>query len=181
MTTQMKQPVDKKFIVVSKTDAARRQMETACKLFFRDQDPVSIHTLASAAYGIMLGMCKKRTLISPPLKSTAFIKQGKEKEFMDIMNKAENFFKHGSSDANEQLKYNPEASTYYLFDSIRIYSELTGERTALMKAFQVWFQVRHPNYFDQSQILAITKQLNLNPADKVFFLDLAANIDATVF
>jgi hypothetical protein len=37
-------------IVVTKLDAARRQLRTAIHLWFNDGDPVSIHALAFAAY-----------------------------------------------------------------------------------------------------------------------------------
>src|SRR4051812_2812006 len=39
-------------IPVSKLDAARRQLQTAVKLWFHDDDPVSIHTLLMAAHEI---------------------------------------------------------------------------------------------------------------------------------
>jgi len=37
-------------IKVSKLDAARRQLETAIRLYFSEADPISIHALMSAAY-----------------------------------------------------------------------------------------------------------------------------------
>src|SRR5438128_1514480 len=40
-------------IQVTKLDAVRRQLETAIILWFHDGDPVSIHTLAAAAYQII--------------------------------------------------------------------------------------------------------------------------------
>jgi hypothetical protein len=40
-------------IVVTKLDAARRQLKTAIKLWFEDGDPVAIHTLIVAAYEII--------------------------------------------------------------------------------------------------------------------------------
>ena len=41
---------------VTEIDAARRQLETAVVLYFREEDPVSIHTLACAAYEILLSL-----------------------------------------------------------------------------------------------------------------------------
>jgi hypothetical protein len=38
---------------VSKLDAARRQLETAVRLYFCEGDPVSMHTLTSAAYQVL--------------------------------------------------------------------------------------------------------------------------------
>jgi hypothetical protein len=45
---------------VSKTDAAKRQLETAIRLWFFSADPVSIHTLAAAAHQILHDLGKKR-------------------------------------------------------------------------------------------------------------------------
>jgi hypothetical protein len=36
--------------IITKLDAARRQLETAIKLYFDEGDPGSIQTLCSAAY-----------------------------------------------------------------------------------------------------------------------------------
>jgi len=37
---------------ISKLDAAKRQLETAIRLYFNEADPVSVHTLAGAAHTI---------------------------------------------------------------------------------------------------------------------------------
>lgn len=40
-------------IQISKLEAAKRQRDTAIKMWFADGDPVSIHTLAAAAHQII--------------------------------------------------------------------------------------------------------------------------------
>ena len=47
-------------IIVAKLDAAKRQLETAIRLYFSNGDPISIHTLAGAAYNIVWDVNKKR-------------------------------------------------------------------------------------------------------------------------
>jgi len=49
-----------KGIMISKLDAARRQLATAITLWFEDRDPVSIHTLVFAAYEIIHAVSKQR-------------------------------------------------------------------------------------------------------------------------
>lgn len=44
---------------VAKLDAAKRQLETAIRLYFASADPVSIHTLTAAAYQLLLDLNKK--------------------------------------------------------------------------------------------------------------------------
>jgi hypothetical protein len=46
-------------IKVSKIDASRRQLDCAIDLWFRDGDPVSIHTLVSAAFEIIQDLNSK--------------------------------------------------------------------------------------------------------------------------
>lgn len=49
----------KKKLKISKLDAAKRQLETAIRLYFNSADPVSIHTLACAAHSIISDLNKK--------------------------------------------------------------------------------------------------------------------------
>ena len=49
-------------MIISKLDAAKRQLEMAIKLYFNDDDPISIHTLASASEEILM-----KLLIQPKL------------------------------------------------------------------------------------------------------------------
>ena len=46
-------------IEVSKLDAARRQLETAIRLFFYDGDFVSTHTLAAAAFNVLNDLSRR--------------------------------------------------------------------------------------------------------------------------
>src|SRR5271165_3353782 len=53
-------PVIPVILTITKFEAARRQLGTAIVLWFSDDDPVSIHTLACAAYEIIHKLTKKR-------------------------------------------------------------------------------------------------------------------------
>lgn len=46
-------------ISVTKLDAARRQLETAERLWFLEDDPASIHTLAAAAHRVVHDIAEK--------------------------------------------------------------------------------------------------------------------------
>ena len=45
---------------LTKLDAARRQLETAVRLYFHEGDPVSTHTLAAAAYNVLRALNKRQ-------------------------------------------------------------------------------------------------------------------------
>ena len=88
--------MDKK-LKISKLDAAKRQIETAIRLYFGMGDPVSTHTLISAAYNVIRDINKKRGGKKLIMKDgfMEYIKEGHEREVWQLINKAENFF--GSS------------------------------------------------------------------------------------
>ena len=47
-------------VVVDKLDAAGRQIDCAIRLFLNDEDPVALHTLTSAAHGIVYDLARQR-------------------------------------------------------------------------------------------------------------------------
>jgi hypothetical protein len=51
--------MDRRKIKISKLEAARRQVETAIRIYFANGDPVSIHTLAAASLQILVDLDKK--------------------------------------------------------------------------------------------------------------------------
>jgi len=57
-------------LTISKLDAAKRQLETVIRLYFVHGDPVSIHTLTSAAYNVIRDVNKKRGGGSTPHKGS---------------------------------------------------------------------------------------------------------------
>src|SRR5205814_1397104 len=74
--------MDKTFtkIPITKLEAARRQIETAITLWFSESDPVSIHTLVSAAHRLVYDINSK-SLGLPMLGDTTNIRPGREKEY----------------------------------------------------------------------------------------------------
>ena len=134
---------------ISKLDAARRQLETAIRLYFSQCDPVSIHTLISAAYNVLRDINKKlggdKLLMKDGLIER--VKEGHEKEAWQLINKAENFFKHADKDHEEILEFNPNLSEYLMWEACAIYVELTSESPPLFKLYHSWFIAHHQNLF----------------------------------
>jgi hypothetical protein len=104
-------------IRVSKLNAAQRQLRTAISLWFEDGDPVSIHTLAFAAYEIFHCVSEhcdpnRRDL----LFDTLHIKDEHRKRWLAIVKKKANFFKHGDRDPEAMIDFSPElAETFILY------------------------------------------------------------------
>jgi hypothetical protein len=136
-------------VTVTKLQAARRQLETALDLYFNEKDPVSIHALATAAYNVIRKVNRNKGGM-PMLVKDTHAKQfaettGKtEKEIANILNEAENFFKHADSDPNGTLTFDDGEAELFLFDAIGKYGEITQEKVPIFAAFHWWFVSRHP-------------------------------------
>jgi hypothetical protein len=127
---------------VSKLDAARRQLETAVRLYFSDGDPVSIHTLTAAAHTVLTDINKARGG-TPLLKESivTFAKKGKEKEMKKFLNAAANFFKHGEHDPEGTYTLVIGQSEMYLLDACLAYKTLAGEIVPVLGAYEGWFWI----------------------------------------
>lgn len=128
---------------ISKLDAAKRQLDTAINLYFRDADPISIHTLTAAAHQILMDLSKPEGIKSF-MKDTSIIRKGKEKEFLALINEAENFFKHADQDPHALLKFIPEQTEALLLDAVEMYMQLTKEMPEDMTVYRVWFLLNNP-------------------------------------
>jgi hypothetical protein len=132
-------------IQLTKVDAARHQLVTAIRMFFAEADPVSIHTLASAAQEILRGLTKARGIPSPSVKDTDLIPEDKRGIWLKAVNREQNFFKHADRDPDESLVFDPDFVPYVIHDAAAIYSKLTGGTIPReCAAFAMWFILKHP-------------------------------------
>jgi len=130
-------------INISKLDAAKRQLDVAVSMFFKNADAIAVHTLTAASHQILMDLGKLEGIFSV-IKGNPFIKKGMEKEYFTIINEAENFFKHAKKDPKELLEFNPDQTTYLLIDAVEMYIQLTSEMPEDMSIFRVWFLLNHP-------------------------------------
>jgi hypothetical protein len=129
-----------KSITIEKLDGARRQLETATTLFFENGDPVSIHSLASAAYDVIDGVNQKRGHKEMFVKRRYTQLPGHPKR--SLLNSAQNFFKHADNDPEGEMEFFPEMTEAILADACKTYMELTGKQVALFHWMWWWFACR---------------------------------------
>lgn len=153
---------------LSKTDAAKRQLETAVRLWFFSQDPVSVHTLAAAAHQILHDIGKAQG-IETILRGASGVRPEYKKEYRRIVSSYENFFKHADKDASALLDFNPETTEIFLFDAVLTYETLTKEISPVLSALKTWMFIKRPNLINekdrdklvpmlaQSQLATLTK------------------------
>jgi alkylhydroperoxidase/carboxymuconolactone decarboxylase family protein YurZ len=124
---------------ISKTDAAQRQLDTAIELYFAESDPVAIHTLAAAAYELIRALREREGL---PDEITDAIIPGREAEFRQLWNEAQNFFKHADRDGDAVLEFDPAHTGLRLYVASHYFGAL-APRTEAMLAFAVWYSMHN--------------------------------------
>ena len=161
-------------IQVTKLESARRQLETAIKLFFAGGDFVSIHTLSYAAYGITRDLCEHS---KNPKSLTKWIEdrvvETQRKEFFKHISKAGGFFKHADKEPKAVLEYIPEQYELFLMFGIYQYEALTNELTLPMGVFKIWYLKNRPGLFEfnEQEKSKLLKETSL-PKDRAAFYDL---------
>ncbi|MGO9940692.1 MAG: hypothetical protein ACLPH3_23765 [Terracidiphilus sp.] len=131
--------------VVTKIDAARRQLATAIDLWFNDKDAVSIHTLAYAAYDVIHGLSKRRGRKQSLIMDYEGIKDEYKQVFRKAARKAGNYFKHADYDPDENLDFNPASNELFIFFAI-LGVELMGITiNPIERAFVVWRCLQYPH------------------------------------
>ena len=133
----------RKSILVSKSDVARSQLETAIQLWFADGDPVSIHTLTVAAHDCLHTLSK---LKGKPSLSEQWLKS-QPRKIREWSREPQNFFKHGQRYPKRSLHYVPSYGDMLIFDSMLCYEFVFGKMTPLMDVFMFRFVLSNPIYF----------------------------------
>ncbi|WP_426357868.1 hypothetical protein ACPUVO_15640 [Pseudocolwellia sp. HL-MZ19] len=106
--------------MLSKFDVAERQLLQAIRMFFNDEDPISIHTLAEAAAQVICDIGTDYGVKSN-LRESDKIREDKKNEWRKILFKSRNFFKHADKDKNELHEFNTELNDFSLFDAVVMY------------------------------------------------------------
>jgi hypothetical protein len=121
--------------------AATGQLETAIELWFHDKDPVSIHTLAVAAEGMLTTIARNRGV---KLHSNAMnYLASTPKNFQKFMRNPQNFFKHGNPKL-EWDAYHPEQGETFLASAVGSYMQLFTEPRPLIVMFALWIGGEQP-------------------------------------
>jgi len=169
-------------IYISKLDAAKRQLDVAINLFFKSGDPVSIHTLTAAAYDVLIGLGKAEKVVELGIKDAElYIKDGHQKEYLAILNKAQNFFKHSDKDPKETIEFNSESTIFFLLSAVRLYIDLTKEKPNNMIVYIQWCILMYPRLLkDEHQKEYEGLRSQLDPADRSKFLDLIHTLDKSI-
>jgi hypothetical protein len=164
-------------IQVTKLESARRQLETAIKLFFAGGDFVSIHALSYAAYGITRDLCdhSNNPTFFDRWIGDRFDKTRRD-DFFKQVSEAAGFFKHADREPTKILEYTLNQYELFLIIAVFQYEALTSELTLPMGVFKIWFMKNRPGLlveFNEQEKSQLLKETSL-PLDKASFYDLVS-------
>lgn len=131
---------------MTKLDAAKRQLETAIRLWFQSADPISIHTLAAAARQVLVDINKKRGG-EPMGADRPEIRPEGRKHLHKVLADVEDFFKHADKDPEATLTFTPEATRFFILEAADRYLELAGEQPPILRVFIIYHALTHPEIF----------------------------------
>ena len=134
-------------ITVTKLEAARQQLRTAIRLWFEEGDPISIHTLAFAAYEIAHVVSKKRNQARRPLVfDSPMIKEQYRAEWNTTIKKHASFFKHAKTDWDHSIEFRPLLSVLFMMGAgagLRLADEPESSEEL---AFAFWVFLHRPRW-----------------------------------
>jgi hypothetical protein len=153
---------------LTKLEAARRLLEPAIDLYFRNGDPVCIETLITAAEKIIQHVARSRkqsTIINDliaqhanPEKQAGFHKQSREPR------------EHADNGSGGELVFEPDLNEAHLFLACMSHRMLTHERNRRLAAIIVWIAINHPEIVPDDQLNKNAIELFRNkPASKEEF------------
>jgi hypothetical protein len=157
------------FEVVSKLEAADRQLRVAIRLFFERKDLIAIHTLAAAARGILRELARPRGIegIDATIQKLSAKNQ---KTARDAINEAQNFFKHADRDPTSKLKFTYEATPFLLIDAAYVCRALSSNPSPEVSTMVTWAVMKFPECCDKTNpqfdlFFKLAKRMNMNPDD----------------
>ena len=122
---------------ISKLDAARRQLDTAIDLWFRDGDGLSVFTLGFAALKVLMSVYPSASADGFDRAIDTLVGQSGWKS----MSSTANFLKHADRDPGALLTaFHPDMSMTVIGLAVLLYGHLAPELSLKMKAFDSWVE-----------------------------------------
>ncbi|KVR45531.1 hypothetical protein [Burkholderia multivorans] len=127
-------------MIVTKIDAARRQLITAIRLFFDGGDPVSVYSLASNAWEVIDVLCTSAGVESFSKQTRGNLPNGHTLKYY-VNEPCRNFFKHAEQDPNpdSSVELREANVAAILFLAAEDYLRFRQGGPVEAQVFQLWF------------------------------------------
>lgn len=133
--------------VITKIDAACRQLETAIWLYFNNGDAVAIHTLACNAREIFERQCQRRGKARMFDRISQNHDDAKSTELWNVLNKARNFFKHlnPDEDVDASIEFSHDDNKMTIYIAAHDCASLLGKEVPVtVKRYLLWLSAIEP-------------------------------------
>lgn len=150
---------------LSKFEVAERQLLQAIRMFFEEEDEVSIHTLSEAAAQVLYDIGKKSGVVSI-VRDNDLIRPERKSEWLAAMFRSRNFFKHAIKDATTVHEFKSVSNDFSLLDAMNMHHTLKKRWTPETLMFMVWFGLAHPHLVrEDSDLLQVLENLKANGSE----------------
>ncbi|ESX21182.1 hypothetical protein [Mesorhizobium sp. LSJC264A00] len=123
---------------ITKTEGARRQLETAIDLYFENGDSLSIHTLAFAVLKVLFDIYPHRVGDGFAAQLDALLRN----EGWKAMSGVANFLKHADRDPDAFLdSHHPQQAMSIIGLGVILYRRVEGDLSKKMMAFDSWVEL----------------------------------------
>ncbi|APW43010.1 hypothetical protein RS694_11010 [Rhodoferax saidenbachensis] len=162
---------------LTKFDVAERQLLQSIRMFFAEEDEVSIHTLSEAAAQVLHDIGKKENVTSI-LRDSSRIRPERKAEWLAIVFSSRNFFKHADRDKDQIHDFKSTFNDFSLLDAVNMYATLKKRWTPETFMFMLWFGLAHPQLVQEnSDFPEILERIQINyksarPDNKKFFAEI---------
>lgn len=150
---------------ITKVDVAERQLRAAIRMFFEEQDPVAVHTVAAAGHQVLVDMARLNGLDSLLKPRNAPVSS------VHLINYPANFFKHADRDTGGRINVAPlrEFTAELLMDFVLLFQRQEARIPFEAKLYWMWFVTKHRELFEGSvpaeREIQRLINLGLNPDD----------------
>ncbi|MGH8129312.1 MAG: hypothetical protein ACRES3_00470, partial [Steroidobacteraceae bacterium] len=135
-------------MVVTKLEAARRQLNTAIQLSFAERDPVSIHALAYASYDIIHRLFRCQGHKDDLVFDTKELPEKQREAWNKSIKDAPNFFKHANRGKDdESIRFLPGLSDVFMLHSLYALRKMHVKLTPTEVAYSIWGALHFPSEF----------------------------------
>lgn len=131
--------VSGELVILTKRDAANRQLNEAIPLLFCGGDTVAIHTLVGASSLILSDLIQHKSPENSWDKYAQEANKLDSKSFYAAMRKTQNYLKHAKSDPEETFEFDEFEQLPQIIFAIMNNCELGGIIPLEQSFFQLWY------------------------------------------
>jgi hypothetical protein len=147
---------------ITKIEAAKYQLRTACRLFFETTDSVSVHTLAWAVHEILERYPKSAGSLLLDIANQSPETRKAHAELTE----ARDFFKHYHKKPLKTIHLIENLNEWLLIDCGQMYRSVTGKFLKEVCAVNAWVSVRRKlPIFENDAVIEYFSKLNLSKTE----------------